>query len=181
MNLPQRAEQKMDSKFVETCAYSIEVFNSTFQKGVEELVLPIQQIEFGVPVTREGQPDLVDIEGTFQRGKGNFWVAVAGEKVIGSVGIVDIGNRQVALKKMFVHAAYRGHDKGVAAKLLHSVFNWCKENSIEEIFLGTVDVLKAAHRFYEKNGFAEIARSELPGAFPIVEVDTKFFKATLFE
>lgn len=158
--------------------FKIEVFQSEHQKGVEELVLPIQQIEFGVPVTLEGQPDLVDIHETFQNGNGNFWVAISNDKVIGSVGIVDFGDNRVALKKMFVHADFRGKDLGVASALLNTVFKWCEQHSIQEIYLGTVDILKAAHRFYEKNGFVEISKNQLPECFPLVSVDTKFYRFT---
>ncbi len=158
--------------------FKIEVFRSEHQKGVEELVLPIQQIEFGVPVTLEGQPDLVDIHGTFQNGNGNFWVATSDDKVVGSVGIVDFGDNRVALKKMFVHADYRGKDLGVASALLNTVFEWCEQHLIPEIYLGTVDILKAAHRFYEKNGFVEISMNQLPEQFPLVAVDTKFYRFT---
>lgn len=161
-----------------TVEYLIEAFRPEHQKGVEELVLPIQQIEFGVPVTLEGQPDLVDINGTFQHDKGNFWVAISSGKIIGSVGIVYFGENRVALKKMFVHADFRGKDLGVASALLNTVFKWCAQHLIQEIYLGTVDILKAAHRFYEKNGFVEISMNQLPERFPLVAVDTKFYRFT---
>ena len=35
-------------------------------KCVIDLILPIQQIEFNVPITMEGQPDLLDIEDNYQ-------------------------------------------------------------------------------------------------------------------
>src|ERR1700685_1934136 len=88
----------------------IEQFTSEHQQAVEDLVLPIQQIEFAVKITREDQPDLINIKDTFQIGCGNFWVARHNGTVIGTIGIVDIGNRQVALKKMFVRRDYRGKE-----------------------------------------------------------------------
>jgi predicted N-acetyltransferase YhbS len=48
------------------------------------------------------------------------------------------------------------------------------ERAITHIFLGTADRFHAAHRFYEKYGFAEIAKAALPASFPIMAVDTKF-------
>jgi hypothetical protein len=33
----------------------------------------------------------------------------------------------------------------------------------------------AAHRFYEKSGFAAIPKTDLPAAFPVMSVDTKFY------
>ena len=46
---------------------------------------------------------------------------------------------------------------------------------MKEVFLGTTARFLAAHRFYAKHGFGEIAVAELPDAFPIMEVDTRFF------
>jgi hypothetical protein len=39
----------------------------------------------------------------------------------------------------------------------------------------------AARRFYEKNGFAEVDVSQLPAAFPVMKVDTKFYRLALSE
>ena len=76
---------------------------------------------------------------------------------------------------MFVAKEFRGKDKGIAQKLLNTVFDWCKLNNIQEIYLGTVAILHAAQRFYEKNNFCEIQKKELPKNFPIMPVDTKFY------
>ena len=46
---------------------------------------------------------------------------------------------------------------------------------IEEIYLGTNEEFLAAHRFYEKHGFAEIPREHLPSKFPVMAVDSKFY------
>jgi GNAT superfamily N-acetyltransferase len=154
-------------------------FTPEHQHGVEKLVLPIQRIEFGFDVTREQQPDLMDIAGVFQKGDGNFWIAVHDDRVIGSIGIVDISNSQVALKKMFVDATFRGKELGIAQSLLQTVFDWCKQRSIKQIYLGTTAPMHAAHRFYEKNGFIEVRKNELPPEFPIVFVDTKFYQRDL--
>jgi predicted N-acetyltransferase YhbS len=45
--------------------------------------------------------------------------------------------------------------------------------------LGTTAKFLAAHRFYEKNGFREIAQTELPASFPVMTVDTKFYRRAL--
>ncbi len=153
----------------------IKPFTAEHQASVEKLVLPIQQIEFGVKITRDEQPDLVDIAGTFQVGDGNFWVALDGNVVVGTIGVVDISNHQVALKKMFVSSAYRGKDKGVAQSLMETAVQWCRAKGIKQIYLGTTAKMFAAHRFYEKNGFVELTMEELPPQFPIVSVDTKFY------
>lgn len=154
---------------------TIKPYTAEYQTAIEKLVLPIQQIEFGVKITREEQPDLMDIAGTFQKGDGNFWLALDGADVIGTIGVVDIGNRQVALKKMFVSSSHRGKEKGIAQRLMSTAIEWCKSKEIKQIYLGTTARMFAAHRFYEKNGFVELSSAELPSNFPVVSVDTKFY------
>jgi N-acetylglutamate synthase-like GNAT family acetyltransferase len=168
------ADKKVDFKLEKKV--NVVEFEERYQKQVEELVLPIQTLEFGVKITREEQPDLMDIKGTFQKGDGNFWVVLRDDKVVGTIGVVDIGNKQVALKKMFVHADARGKASGVAQGLMDTAKNWCRERGVESIILGTTSLMLAAHRFYEKNGFVEQQMEELPPNFPIVHVDTKFYR-----
>ena len=147
--------------------------------GVVSVILPIQQSEFAVPITLDAQPDLLDIAGFYQRNCGNFWVAIHGENVVGTIGLLDIGNRQAALRKMFVAAAYRGAEQGVAKQLLDELLVWSAKQGIAEILLGTTDKFVAAHRFYEKNGFSEVQRASLPQTFPVMAVDSKFYRLAL--
>ena len=145
-------------------------------QGVIDLILPIQQGEFGIPISAEDQPDLADICGVYQRGCGNFWVACHKTCVVGTVALIDVGNHQAALRKMFVHRAFRGREKGTAKRLLQTLLDWARHNHIQEIFLGTTPRFLAAHRFYEKTGFEEIIKEDLPAAFPLMTVDTKFYR-----
>ncbi len=137
--------------------------------------MPIQKKEFGLPITLEQQPDLMDIESFYQVGAGNFWVACDGERVIGTISLKDIGENYVALRKMFVHTDYRGKEKGVASALLKTALDWCREKKLTAVYLGTTPQFLAAHRFYEKNGFEEIPADDLPSSFPIMHVDKKFY------
>ena len=154
-------------------------YDPLHQQGVIDTILPIQTIEFKVPVTLADQPDLLDIPGFYQSGNGNFWVALAdgcgtGE-VVGTLALRDFGNGQGALRKMFVKAPHRGSPSGVAARLLEELLGWSRQRGMREIYLGTVPVLHAAHRFYEKNGFELIDAEQLPPAFPRMTVDTVFY------
>jgi hypothetical protein len=48
-----------------------------------------------------------------------------------------------------------------------------------EVLLGTTEAFLAAHRFYEKHGFACVERAALPAAFPVMAVDTRFYRLAL--
>ena len=150
-------------------------FRPELEAQVVALVLGIQRGEFGMAITAEQQPDLRRIPGFYQVRGGNFWVALAAGEVVGTLGLLDIGSAQGALRKMFVHPGFRGGEARTAARLLETLVAWCAAGSIREVFLGTTPHFLAAHRFYAKNGFREIPRSALPAAFPVMEVDEKFY------
>src|SRR5580765_3351 len=76
-------------------------FSQDHFAGVVDVILPIQQSEFGIPITLEAQPDLLDIPSFYQKGKGNFWVALCDAEIIGTISLLDIGNDQGALRKMY--------------------------------------------------------------------------------
>jgi GNAT superfamily N-acetyltransferase len=154
---------------------SIQPFEKQYEKGVIDLILPIQQIEFNVPITLNDQLDLLDIPNFYQKGKGNFWVALEEDLVVGSTALIDIGNQEVGLRKMFVKAEYRGKEHKIAQNLLEIVINWCKEKDVITIYLGTRTALYAARRFYEKNGFVEVEKASLPSNFPVMAVDDRFY------
>ena len=99
-----------------------------------------------------------------------------GDKVVGTAGLLDIGNLQSALRTMFVAASHRGAVHGVAQQLRDTLLAWCR---VREVYLGTTAKFLAAHRFYEKNGFREIDRAALPERFPVMVVDTKFYALDL--
>lgn len=154
----------------------IETYTDIYKEQVIQLILNIQNEEFNISISIKDQPDLNCISQVYQNGCGNFWVALDKGKVVGTVALIDIGNGEVALRKMFVDKNYRGREKRVAQVLLDKVFVWCKDKRISAIYLGTTSVYLAAHRFYEKNGFQEITKFALPSAFPLMEVDSKFYK-----
>jgi len=157
----------------------IETYTSPYQQQVIDLILPIQQHEFNVPVTIADQPDLLQIPQFYQKDGGNFWLALDGNRVVGTIALIDFGGGQGALRKMFVQREYRGREKGIAQQLLDTLTGWAKNHRISEIYLGTVEQLKAAQQFYLKNNFVPFRKEDLPVNFPLMAVDTHFFKLSL--
>ena len=154
-------------------------FSSVHQAGVIDVILPIQQAEFGFTITVADQPDLLDIPTFYQRGRGGFWVALSDGELVGTIGLRDIGNHQGALRKMFVKATHRGREHGVASRLLKELILFATTAQVRDIFLGTTEKFVAAHRFYEKNGFVQIATTGLPETFPRMSLDTRFYRRVL--
>ncbi len=154
---------------------TIEPYQISHQQHVIDLILPIQQIEFKVPITLKDQPDLFNVDEVYRKGNGNFWVALFDANVIGSIALIDCGDGLGALRKMFVHKDFRGKEKGTAQLLLDELTRWAVAKGFEEIILGTVEVLVAAQKFYLKNGFTLINKKDLPANFALMQVDTLFF------
>jgi N-acetylglutamate synthase-like GNAT family acetyltransferase len=158
---------------------TIAAYQHNHQEMVINLILSIQREEFGIDINIEQQADLLDIEHFYQKDKGNFWVCTVDNKVVGTIALLDIGHGQAALRKMFVHREHRGKAHGIGHALFAILLKWVTDKGITEIYLGTTEDFLAAHRFYEKNGFERVPMSQLPEAFPIMKVDTVFYKKTV--
>jgi GNAT superfamily N-acetyltransferase len=148
-------------------------------KQITDIILTIQQVEFSLPITIDQQPDLRDIETNYHQGGGNFWGAFLGDELIGTIALINCGNDTGCIRKMFVKKEYRGRELGTAQQLLNTLLEYCRDKQIAHIYLGTVHQLKAAHRFYERNGFSFIGVDELPTYFPRMATDNMFYQLHL--
>ncbi|UCA62244.1 GNAT family N-acetyltransferase [Chryseobacterium rhizoplanae] len=79
------------------------------------------------------------------------------------------------MRKMFVKKEFRGKELNIAQILLEILVAFCRENKIDDLYLGTVTVLKAAQRFYERNAFIKIEKENLPEHFPLMSADDIFY------
>ncbi|WP_288227255.1 GNAT family N-acetyltransferase [uncultured Enterococcus sp.] len=155
-------------------------FEEKYTQEIVDLIIPIQREEFNIQLTVEDQPDLLRIQEEYINTGGNFWVALFDDKVIGTIALVRLENHCGAIKKMFVTKDFRG-EKQIGRKLLDTLVNYCKEQGYERLYLGTVEVLKAAQKFYKKNGFELIDKTEMPKDYHLMDVDTVFFMRKLTE
>jgi GNAT superfamily N-acetyltransferase len=158
---------------------SIIPFGQQFQDQLVSLILNIQQLEFSIPITEKEQPDLFMIDEFYRKSGGEFWVAVSEGEVVGSIALIKIGNNAGVIRKMFVQKEFRGKEWGTAQLLFDSMILHCQEKDIHAVYLGTIDRLQAAIRFYEKNGFSIVDKSTLPADFPIMPVDNVFCKLSI--
>lgn len=101
--------------------------------------------------------DLSNIKEIYS-GKGNFWVALDGEDVVGTVAVRDMGNNIAKLKRMFVLVEY--HGSGIGKELLDCALDFAKKQGFTKIILNTHLLMHRAHRFYEKNGFIQTDKTE---------------------
>jgi len=130
----------------------IETYSNEHKEEVIKLISGILEEEYGSK--DKNRPDLENIPDVYQKDNGNFWVALNSEKLIGTVAIIDCGEKRGLLKRMYVDKEFRG--KGAAAKLLETLLEFAKSKEYKQIFLETVKSQPAPNKFYTKNGFKEI-------------------------
>lgn len=153
----------------------IQPIGNEYSEQVIDLILTIQQKEFNIPITIQDQPDLLEIESFYQEAGGNFWGAFIDGELVGSIALVKFEERAGAVRKMFVKKEFRGREFNIAQILLEILISFCRENNIHYIYLGTINVLKAAQRFYERNEFSKIEKETLPAKFPLMSADDIFY------
>ncbi|QRA44284.1 GNAT family N-acetyltransferase [Chryseobacterium cucumeris] len=157
----------------------IQPIGNSYSEQAIDLILTIQQKEFNIPITIEDQPDLLQIESFYMEAGGNFWGAFVDNQLVGSIALVKFDERAGAIRKMFVKKEFRGKELNIAQKLLEVLISFCRENRIDDLYLGTITVLKAAQRFYERNEFVKIEKSNLPVKFPLMSADDVFYHLNL--
>ena len=146
------------------------------RKQIVSMIENIQKNEFQIPVTDEINAGVLRAEDEYYYNNSyNFWYAIDNDgAVIGSVGLKMLDDNNAEIKKFFVAKPYRG--KEVAQKLMKTLIKSANKHGFNHLFLGTVDILHAAHRFYDKYGFSRIDKQKLHSKFEICPVDTVFFK-----
>jgi len=154
---------------------NIQQLDNTYSDELINLILTIQQKEFNVPITIDDQPDLKKVEEFYIESGGNFWGAFVNGELVGSIALVKFADKAGAVRKMFVKKEFRGKELNIAQELLEVLISFCRNTGIEKIYLGTVDILKAAIRFYERNYFLEIKKEDLPARFPLMSADNVFY------
>ncbi len=149
-------------------------FHSSHQPGVAAMRAAIAT-EYPLPFFHSSSPGM---EALSQLPGHKYWVALADDTVVGTVGVIVNGNVAI-LKSLFVAKEYRGAQAGVALELLNIAIEEATNAGCHNIYLGTMEQFLAAQRFYEKYGFERIGIKDVPNVFPQNDFDVLFFKKQL--
>ncbi len=158
----------------------IRIYRDADRQAVIELVLGIQNNEFGLHLSIDDQRDLLDVPGYYLEAGGGFWVAVSGDgEVIGTIGLLRLNDSTAVMKKFFVAARHRGRQHGHSQQLFAEFLSFARSQQIRQIVLDTPAAATRSHQFYRSAGFREIPRSALPVRYDFPERDTLFFSLQL--
>lgn len=110
---------------------------------------------------------LDDPQGTIIAGGGCIFLAMDGEKVIGSAGLGKEKDKEYELVKMTVDSAYRG--RGISKILMNRCLEEAKKLKADKVFLFSNSQLETALKLYEQYGFSRV---EVTGT-PLLTADVK--------
>lgn len=100
--------------------------------------------------------DLHAIRTNITQQKGDFWVVEPKHStpetgLIACIGVAPIATNQCELKRLYMHADYRG--QGLADHLVKMVEHWVLNYGANYLSLWSDTRFTRAHRFYEKKGY----------------------------
>lgn len=130
----------------------------TFKSDMQQCVSDFFEKCFsavGIPYSpKDRHADIADVERYYMR-NGCFWGLFDNEVLVGTVAvrIIDIENKVVELKRMFVLPEYQG--KGYGKLLLNHAIDYVKEQQYKKICLDTRKQFSVAQHLYRSSGFRE--------------------------
>lgn len=130
---------------------TIRRFSSNDGQAVKDLILTVMDQEFHESKTAYPVNDLDDINVTYGGIGDAFFVAMQGEKVVGTVAVKKEDERIALLRRLFVAASYRKRQIGL--KLLDRALQFCQEAGYEEIIFRTTSKMEGAAKICQKCGF----------------------------
>ncbi len=163
-------------------------FAREHQDQAVALILHVQNVEYGVGLPLEEQPDLLAIDAAYAGTGGGFWVAVTPEgQVVGTIGLqVKPGHDGApwgVMKKFFVRSDHRGRaadgGAGVSARLYATLLAHARGAGLRGVVLDTPAVAERSHVFYARAGFRRIAANELPLAYDYPDRDSRLLRLDL--
>lgn len=176
-NIRTELREKVVDFYQAESRVAIRSYQGKDQPDLEDLVMTIQNGEFRLGLRAEDQPDLMDID-TFYR-DGGFWVAEIAGQVVGCIGLQQLNAQTGILRKMFLKKAYRGRPLSIGQGLYDLLEDAARDQGFRSILLDTPGIARAAHRFYERNGYREISKDHLPDGYTFIDVDSKVYQKNL--
>ena len=124
-------------------------------RAARELVFSVLA-EYGLKGEPEGiDRDLVDIEASYFAAGGLFEVVENDEgRIVGTAGLMPLGEGVCELRKMYLLRETRG--RGLGKQLLERMLAAARERGYQRMELETATVLKEAIALYERYGFKPI-------------------------
>ncbi|CAL1518037.1 helix-turn-helix domain-containing GNAT family N-acetyltransferase [Chitinophaga sp. MM2321] len=100
-----------------------------------------------------------DFLATYNTGKDRIFLAIAGNRIVGSVAILGSSRHLAQLRWFLVHPDFRG--RGLGKKLLQQAIAFCREKQYQKVYLMTTSMQTTAGDLYKKAGFRKTGEKHL--------------------
>jgi N-acetylglutamate synthase-like GNAT family acetyltransferase len=149
-------------------------YDPVYQQAIDRMMETIQA-EYDEVITTKHS---IKINEAFKLPGQKYWVALCGEELAGTIGVILHSSDFAVVKRMMVAQPYRG-SQGAAGMLFETGITWARSNGARHIYLGTMTQFKAAQKFYVKNGFREIDPATLPPDIKVNPMDSVHYRLDL--
>ena len=128
-------------------------------ESVRQLIVGIMDKEFQDAKDAYPTQDIDHIDQSYSGLGEAFFVAINGNKVVGSVAIKKEDERVALLRRLFVDASYRKQQLG--DKLIDRALKFCDEVGYKELVFKTTSQMVGAVKLCQKRGFIQRAKIQL--------------------
>lgn len=108
---------------------------------------------FGLFFESKVASEMSEFLNRYEEKQDGFWVAVAGEEIIGSIAIDGIRARSDGAHLRWFIVAPDHQGQGVGNLLLGKALDFCRRSGLRRVYLWTFAGLDAARHLYERQGF----------------------------
>jgi GNAT superfamily N-acetyltransferase len=127
-----------------------------------EAVADLARANLGEYDSYDYDEDFADLEpkripDVFGEPKGQFWVAIAEDAVVGTLGMQRVDDRVCRFRRLAVHSDFRRHD--VLQQLLERAEQYARESGFRRALAETTARQKPSEVFWLTAGYEEYKRS----------------------
>jgi len=92
---------------------------------------------------------------------GGFWVAVKGDKLVGTFGLERASDDAMELRRMYVDPSARR--QGIARRMLQFAEDQCRRRNVLRLELSTAEIQQAALALYRNSGYRLVREETVEG------------------
>ncbi|WP_213737672.1 GNAT family N-acetyltransferase [Bradyrhizobium sp. dw_411] len=107
---------------------------------------------FEIYIARSLAEEIDRISEYYSERKGDFWVAVDGQKIVGMFGLESSGEGAMELRRMYVAPDFRR--RGIAQRMLNFAEQECRRRNRPRMDLSTSELQREALTLYRNAGYS---------------------------
>jgi len=116
---------------------------------------------FEAYIERALREEIDRIPAYYSERDGGFWVAIAGDKLVGTFGLERASDDAMELRRMYVDPSARR--RGIARRMLQFSEDECRRRKVSRLELSTAEIQRAALALYRNAGYRLVREETVEG------------------